>query len=87
VLKNAIPIILSTIGLQMGALITGTIITETIFSWEGIGRLLIKSVYRRDYPMIQGLVIIITALYLFVSLLVDMILILTNPKHRYEVRD
>lgn len=84
VLKNALPVILTATGLQMGALVTGTIVTETIFSWEGIGCLLVKSVYRRDYPVIQGLVVSMMILYLLVNLLVDMIVAVVHPKIRDE---
>jgi peptide/nickel transport system permease protein len=85
VLKNCLNPIITTIGLQFGALLTGTIITEVIFSWQGIGCLLINSINRRDFPMIQGLVIFITIIYLLLNLIIDLIYFFLNPKLRYEI--
>ncbi|MCK4837032.1 MAG: ABC transporter permease [Candidatus Aminicenantes bacterium] len=86
ILKNALTPIITTLGLQMGALLTGTIITETIFSWQGIGCLLIQSINRRDYPMIQGVVVFMTITYLFVHLLVDIIYLIINPRQLNEIK-
>jgi peptide/nickel transport system permease protein len=72
VLKNAMVPIITAVGLQMGALLGGTVITETIFSWPGIGSLLATAVSQRDYPMIQGIVLFITFGYLLINLLVDL---------------
>jgi peptide/nickel transport system permease protein len=85
-LKNSMIPIVTTIGLQLGALLTGAIVTETIFSWEGIGFLLITSIKRRDYPMVQGLIVFITFIYLIVNLLVDLSYFILDPKIRYEIK-
>jgi ABC-type dipeptide/oligopeptide/nickel transport system permease component len=81
-----IPIV-TTIGLQLGALLTGAIVTETIFSWEGIGLLLITSIKRRDYPMVQGLIVFITFIYLIVNLFVDLSYFIIDPKIRHEIKN
>ena len=87
ILKNALIPIVTTIGLQLGALLTGAIVTETIFSWEGIGLLLITSIKRRDYPMVQGLIVFITFVYLIVNLLVDLSYFIIDPKIRHEIKN
>jgi peptide/nickel transport system permease protein len=92
VLKNALILIVTTIGLQFGALLTGAIITETVFSWQGIGVLLIESIGRRDYPMIQGLIVFITFVYLVINFLVDLSYFALDPKsrrslHRLDLHD
>jgi ABC-type dipeptide/oligopeptide/nickel transport system permease component len=84
ILKNAMIPIITTVGLQFGALLGGTIITETIFSWQGIGSLLVNSINRRDYPMIQGIIVFITFLYLIVNFLVDMSYFIFDPRIRCE---
>ena len=86
-LKNSMIPIVTTIGLQLGALLTGAIVTETIFSWEGIGFLLITSIKRRDYPMVQGLIVFITFIYLIVNLLVDLSYFILDPKIRHEIKN
>jgi peptide/nickel transport system permease protein len=85
-LKNAMIPIVTTVGLQLGLLLTGTIITETVFSWQGIGSLLIRSIKQRDYPMVQGIVVFITFVYLTLSLLVDISYFSIDPRIRNELR-
>ncbi|MCP4215094.1 MAG: ABC transporter permease, partial [bacterium] len=87
VLKNALIPITTTVGLQLGALLTGAIITETIFSWQGIGYLLTASIKRRDYPMIQGLVLFITFVYLTINLLVDISYCFLDPGVKHELTE
>jgi peptide/nickel transport system permease protein len=86
ILKNSMIPIVTTAGLQMGALLTGAIITETIFSWPGIGTLLINSINRRDYPMVQGLIIFITLIYILVNFIVDVAYFFLDPRIKNEVR-
>jgi len=71
-LRNALIPILTVIGLQFGGLLSGAFITETIFAWPGIGRLLINAVFTRDFPLVQACVLVIAASYLTVNLLVDL---------------
>ena len=83
-LKNALIPIVTTIGLQMGALLTGAIITETIFSWQGIGSLLVTAIKQRDYPMVQGIIVFMTFVYLMLSFLVDLSYFLIDPRIRHQ---
>jgi ABC-type dipeptide/oligopeptide/nickel transport system permease component len=64
--------------------LTGTIITETIFAWPGLGRLLIQAIQFRDYPMVQGCILFIATTYVTVNLATDMIYGLCDPRIRYE---
>ena len=71
-LRNGLIPIITIVGLQFGAVLTGTIITETIFAWPGLGRLLIQSIQFRDYPMVQGCILLIAVTYVAVNLLTDL---------------
>ena len=82
-LKNALIPVVTIVGLQFGALLTGAIITETIFSWPGLGRLLIQAIRLRDYPLIQGGVLVIALTYVFVNLLTDLVYAALDPRIRY----
>ena len=84
-LKNAMIPIVTTIGLQLGALLTGAIITEKVFSWQGIGSLLILSIKQRDYPMVQGIIVFIAFVYLTLSFLVDLSYFIIDPRTRLGV--
>lgn len=81
-LKNALIPIVTIVGLMVGTLLTGAILTETIFSWPGIGRWLVASVTSRDYPVIQGGVMMVAGIIIFVNLTVDIIYIWINPHMR-----
>ena len=78
--RNALPPILVVAGLQIGSLLTGAVVTETIFSWPGIGRLLIQSIQRRDYPVVQGCVLFIAAVYTVVNAGVDLVVARLDPR-------
>jgi len=82
VLKNAMIPIVTTLGMQLGCLLSGTLVTETIFSWQGIGVLLVQSITRRDYPMVQGIVVLIAFAYLTINFLVDMSYYFFDPTGR-----
>lgn len=82
-LKNAAIPVVTVVGLQFGALLTGAIITETIFSWPGLGRLLIQAIRLRDYPLVQGAVLWIALTYLAVNLLTDLTYALLDPRIRH----
>ncbi|MCB0406703.1 MAG: ABC transporter permease, partial [Bdellovibrionales bacterium] len=79
-LKNALIPIITIVGLQTGALLTGTVITETIFDWPGIGTLLFDSIQRRDYPTVQGCVLVIAFIFVLVNLVTDLLYSFVNPK-------
>jgi dipeptide transport system permease protein len=83
-LRNALIPVITTIGLQVGVLMAGAILTETIFSWPGIGKWMVDSVFRRDYPVIQGGLLIIAAIIMLVNLTVDLLYGLINPRIRHH---
>lgn len=83
-LKNALIPVITIVGLQIGALLTGSIITEMIFAWPGLGRLTIQAIYTRDYPLIQGCVLVVAMSYVLVNLLTDLSYTLIDPRIRYD---
>ena len=83
-LRNAMIPVITTIGLQIGVLMAGAILTETIFSWPGIGKWMIDSISRRDYPVVQSGLLLIAAIVMIVNLLVDLTYGLINPRIRHK---
>ena len=82
--RNSLIPVVTLIGLQFGAVLTGAVITETIFAWPGIGRLLIQSISFRDYPLVQGCILLIAMTYVGVNLLTDLVYGVLDPRIRYE---
>ena len=82
--RNSLIPIVTVLGLQFGAVLTGAVITETIFAWPGVGRLLIQSIGARDYPTVQGCVLLIAVSYVSMNLLVDVLYGFLDPRIRYE---
>ena len=82
--RNSLIPIATVLGLQFGAVLTGAVITETIFAWPGVGRLLIQSIGFRDYPLVQGCILLIAVTYVSMNLLTDVIYGLLDPRIRYE---
>jgi dipeptide transport system permease protein len=82
-LRNALIPVVTTIGLQVGVLMAGAILTETIFSWPGIGKWMVDSIFRRDYPAVQGGLLLIAMIVVMVNLLVDVLYGLINPRIRH----
>ncbi len=82
VLKNALIPIITVVGLQLGALLAGSIITETIFAWPGVGRLTLQAIQARDYPLVQGCILTIALTYVFVNLAVDCFYAWADPRMR-----
>jgi len=83
-LRNALITVVTVIGLQVGVLLAGAILTETIFAWPGIGKWMIDSISRRDYPSVQGGLLMIASIVMVVNLLVDLTYGLINPAIRHE---
>jgi len=83
-LPNALIPIITIVGLQFGALLAGTIVTETIFSWPGIGRLAVQAIAARDYPLLQGCILIIAVSYVAVNLLTDLVYAVVDPRVRLQ---
>lgn len=84
VLRNALIPVVTVVALQFGNLLGGSILTETIFAWPGLGRLLTQSLFSRDYPMVQGLVIIFASLFILVNLFADILYVFIDPRIRYD---
>ena len=82
-LRNALIPVVTVIGLQVGVLLAGAILTETIFSWPGIGKWMVDSIFRRDYPSVQGGLLLIAVIVMVVNLLVDLLYGLINPRIRH----
>ena len=83
-LRNALIPIITVVGLQFGFLLGGAVLTETVFAWPGLGRLIVDSILARDYPMIQGAILIFGLLYVFVNLIIDLIYAFVDPRIRYD---
>jgi peptide/nickel transport system permease protein len=81
-LRNAMIPVLTLIGLQFGALLAGAIVTETIFSWPGIGRLTVSAISNRDYPLLQGCILAVGLTYVLVNLATDVMYVVVNPRIR-----
>jgi ABC-type dipeptide/oligopeptide/nickel transport system permease component len=82
--RNSLIPIVTVIGLQFGAVLTGAVITETIFAWPGVGRLLIQSISFRDYPLVQGCILLIAGTYVSMNLLTDLVYGFLDPRIRYD---
>ena len=83
-LRNALIPVITTIGLQVGVLLGGAILTETIFSWPGIGKWMVDSIFRRDYPSVQGGLLMIAGIVMIVNLIVDLLYGLINPRISHD---
>jgi len=82
-LKNALLPVVTVVGLQFGGLLGGAVLTETVFAWPGVGRLLVDAIRSRDLPLVQGSVLFVAVAFIFVNLLVDLSYAALNPKVRY----
>jgi len=82
--RNSLIPIVTVLGLQFGAVLTGAVITETIFAWPGVGRLLIQSISFRDYPLVQGCILLIAITYVSMNLLTDVVYGFLDPRIRYD---
>jgi ABC-type dipeptide/oligopeptide/nickel transport system permease component len=84
VMKNALNPIVTVLGIQVGTLLGGAILTETVFSWPGLGSMMVRAIQARDYPLVQGGVLLIATTFVLVNLLVDLLYALFDPRIRYE---
>lgn len=82
--RNSLIPVVTILGLQLGSVLTGTIITETIFAWPGVGRLLIQAINFRDYPLVQGCILLIAVTYVSMNLIVDVLYGWLDPRIRYQ---
>ena len=83
-LRNALLPVMTVIGLQFGALLGGAVVTETVFAWPGVGRLLVDSIFFRDYPVVQGLVLMFGTTFVLINLLVDVLYAYVDPRIHYS---
>jgi peptide/nickel transport system permease protein len=83
ILRNALLSVVTIVGLQFGGLLAGSIITETVFAWPGVGRLVVQAIQTRDYPLVQGCVLVIAVSYILVNFLTDMVYRLIDPRIAY----
>lgn len=83
-LRAALLPVVTIVGLQLGGLLAGTVITETVFGWDGVGRLLVESIEKRDYPVTQACVLVIALIYVLVNLLTDLAYSRLDPRVRYS---
>jgi peptide/nickel transport system permease protein len=81
-LKNAAIPIVTIVGIELGTLLGGSVITETIFAWPGVGRLSVQAIYNRDYPVVQAAVFTLAATFVVVNLLVDLVYTYLDPRIR-----
>ena len=81
-LKNAMIPIITVIGLSVAMLVAGAVVTETVFGLPGVGNLVVSAVLRRDYPVIQGALLVVAAIYVLINFIVDMLYILVDPRVR-----
>ncbi|MEQ1601669.1 MAG: ABC transporter permease [Methylophilaceae bacterium] len=84
-LRAALLPVVTVIGLQLGSLLAGAVITETVFGWDGVGRLLVESIEKRDYPVTQACVLVIALIYVLVNLLTDFLYARLDPRVRFTV--
>lgn len=82
--KNALIPVLTIIGLQVGLLLGGAVLTETIFSWPGVGKYVYDAILSRDYPVIQSGILVIATIFVFVNLIVDLLYSVVDPRIRYR---
>jgi peptide/nickel transport system permease protein len=83
-LKNAAIPVVTVVGMELGTLLGGAVITETIFAWPGVGRLAIQAIHNRDYPVVQAAVFILASIFVLINLLVDIIYTYLDPQVRLE---
>jgi peptide/nickel transport system permease protein len=84
VLRNALVPIITVLGLTVALMIGGTVVTETVFNLPGVGNLVVRAVLRRDYPVIQGTLLVIAAIYVLINLCIDLLYTLADPRIRLE---
>jgi peptide/nickel transport system permease protein len=83
-LKNALIPVVTVVGLQLGALLSGAVLTETVFGRVGVGRYVLNAITARDYPVVQATVIVVALFVVFISLIVDLLYAVLDPRIRYR---
>jgi peptide/nickel transport system permease protein len=83
-LKNALIPVVTIVGLQVGAILEGALVTETVFSWPGVGKLAVESIFSKDFPVVQGIVLLSALSFMFANLLVDLVYAWLDPRISYS---
>lgn len=83
-LKNALIPVVTVLGLQFGTLLGGSVLTETVFAWPGVGRMMVESIMSRDYPMVQGAVLAVSLSFIFINLFVDILYVYLDPAIKFD---
>jgi len=83
-LRNSLLPVVTVVGLEIGALLGGSVVTETIFAWPGVGQLLVQAIYNRDFPLVQGAVIMLAGIFVIINLLVDLCYAFIDPRIQYK---
>jgi ABC-type dipeptide/oligopeptide/nickel transport system permease component len=86
-LKNSMIPVVTFTGVQLGSLLGGAIVTEQVFAWPGVGRLAVQAIFARDYPVVQGIVLVVAIIFVLTNLLVDISYTFLNPRIRYGTKD
>lgn len=84
VLRNALIPVVTVMGAQLGQMLGGAVLTESVFAWPGLGRLTVHAIFRRDFVLIQGVVLVLALIYVFVNLVVDLSYVIINPRISYS---
>jgi peptide/nickel transport system permease protein len=83
-LRNALIPIVTVVGVQAGYLLGGAVLTETVFAWPGVGTLMVQGILARDFPLVQGCVLVVALCFVLVNLAVDLVYVWLDPRIRYE---
>ena len=83
-LRNASIPVVTLVGMELGILLGGTVVTEMVFGWPGVGRLTVQSIYNNDFPVVQAAVFLLAFIFVFINLAVDLIYSLLDPRIRLE---
>jgi len=83
-MRNSLLPVVTIVGLEIGSLLGGSVVTETVFGWPGVGQLLVQSIYHRDFPLVQSAIIIFAAIFVIINLIVDLLYVLIDPRIQYK---
>lgn len=83
-LRNSLLPVITVVGLEIGALLGGSVVTETVFAWPGVGQLLVQAIYNRDFPLVQGAIILLAGVFVLVNLIVDICYMIVDPRIQYK---
>lgn len=83
-LRNSLLPVVTIVGLEIGALLGGSVVTETVFAWPGVGQLLIQAIFNRDFPLVQAIIIILASVFVIINLIVDILYVVIDPRIKYS---